>query len=455
MKLNNTAGDTDLSAQLALGTGKISSLLAKYSIPAIIAMTASSIYNVTDSIFIGQGVDHLALAGLTVTFPFMNLSAAFGSLVGVGASTLVSIKLGQKDYASANRVLGNVMVLNIVIGVLFALATFPFLDPILYFFGASENTIGFARDYMTILLLGNVFTHLYFGLNAVLRSAGYPNMSMYATLLSVGVNCILTPLFIFSFGWGIKGAAWATVIAQLISLVLQLFHFADKRNALHFQQGIYRLDSMLTRKIFSIGLSPFMMNSAACLVVILINQGLARYGGDIAISAYGIVNRVLFLFAMIIMGFNQGMQPIAGYNFGAKNYARVISVTRLTIIFAVGIATLGFLMAELFPGVIVRMFTPKQELIDASTTGLRIVFIVFPFAGFQMVASNFFMSIGLSMKAIFLSLTRQVLFLIPCLLILPYFFQTKGIWFSLPVADSVSTLVAIVMFGYQLRKMRN
>ncbi|MDR1130448.1 MAG: MATE family efflux transporter, partial [Prevotellaceae bacterium] len=336
---------------MTLGNGNIRKLLTQYSVPAIIAMTAASLYNMTDSIFIGHGVEpgHLAIAGLTVTFPFMNLAAAFGSLVGIGASTLISIKLGQKDYVAANRVFGNTLVLNVIIGLLFTALCYPFLNPILYFFGASEHTIGFARDYMEIIILGNVITHIYFGQNAMLRSAGFPNMSMYATLLSVAVNCMLNPIFIFSFGWGIRGAAWATVLSQCISLVLQMSHFYNKKNTIHFSKNIYRLQKEVVKKIFSIGMSPFLMNLCACLIVILINRGMSAHGGDVSVGAYGIINRISFLFLMIVMGFNQGMQPIAGYNYGAMKYSRVMEVTKLTILCGIGVTTFGFLVCEIFP----------------------------------------------------------------------------------------------------------
>jgi putative MATE family efflux protein len=441
---------------MSLGSGNIRKLLTQYSVPAIIAMTASSLYNITDSIFIGHGVEpgHLAIAGLTVTFPFMNLAAAFGSLVGVGASTLISIKLGQKDYVSANRVLGNTLTLNVIIGILLSIICFPFLNSILYFFGASENTIGFARDYMEIIIIGNIITHMYFGQNAILRSSGFPNMSMYATLLSVAVNCILNPIFIFSFGWGIKGAAWATILSQSISLFFQMKHFYNKQHIIHFSKEIYRLKKELVKKILSIGMSPFLMNICACLIVILIVRGMREHGGDIAVGAYGIINRIVFMFLMIVMGFNQGMQPVAGYNYGARKYLRVMEVTKLTILCGIGVTTIGFLVCEIFPSIMIKLFTTRSELIAESVFGMRIIFSVFPLVGFQMVASNFFMSIGMSQKAIFLSMTRQVLFLIPCLLILPGFLGTLGIWISIPIADFVSTVVTAVVLIRQFRRFK-
>lgn len=417
-------------------------------------MTASSLYNMADSIFIGHGVGALAISGLALTFPLMNLAAAFGSLVGVGASTLVSVKLGQKDYDGANHILGNVLVLNVLLGVGFTLVFWLLLDPILYFFGASEQTIGYARDYMRIILLGNVITHMYLGLNSVLRSSGFPKMAMYATLSSVIINCVLNPLFIFVFNWGIQGSAWATVISQAISLTGQLIHFSKPTQLLHFRKGIYRLRTEIVQAILSIGLSPFLMNLCSCMIVILINRGLKEHGGDMAIGAYGIVNRIAFLFVMIIMGFNQGMQPIAGYNFGAKLYHRVTEVTRLTMRWAVGVASVGFLLCQLTPEVIIGLFTTDQELIDIASKGLHIVFAVYPIVGFQMVATNFFMSIGMSRKAIFLSLTRQLIFLIPCLIILPPLMGQIGVWISIPIADVMAASVTAFMLIRQFKKFK-
>lgn len=439
---------------LTLGTDPIGRLLTQYAIPAIIAMTASSLYNMADSIFIGQGVGAMAISGLALTFPMMNLAAAFGSLVGVGASTLVAMKLGQKDYTGANHVLGNVLALNVILGFLFMVVFLAFLDPVLVFFGGSEQTIPYAKDYMRIILYGNIITHMYLGLNAVLRSSGFPRMAMYTTLLSVVVNCVLNPIFIFSWGWGIKGAAWATVISQTISLLFQLVHFAKPQSLLHFQRGIYRLRGEIVRGILSIGLSPFLMNLCSCLIVILINRGLKEHGGDMAIGAYGIVNRIAFLFVMIILGFNQGMQPIAGYNYGARLYPRVLQVTRLTMLCGVGVATLGFLLCEFVPEWIVRMFTTDADLIAKSVYGLRIVFAVFPLVGFQMVSTNFFLSIGMSKKAIFLSLTRQMLFLLPGLLILPPLLGTLGVWISMPISDTVAFLATAVLLQRQFKHFK-
>lgn len=438
----------------ALGTESIGKLLMQYAVPAIIAMTASSLYNMVDSIFIGHGVGTMALSALALTFPLMNLGAAFGALVGVGAATLISVKLGQKDYDTAQRVLGNVFVLNILLGLAFTVIVFPFLNPILYFFGGSDETVEYARQFMEIILLGNVVTHLYLGLNAVLRASGHPKQAMYATIATVAINTILAPIFIFMFDWGIRGAAIATVSAQVIALLWQLKQFNNANELLHFRRGIFRLKRKIVFDSLAIGMSPFLMNLAACLIVILINQGLKKYGGDLAIGAFGIVNRLVFIVVMIVMGLNQGMQPIAGYNFGAKLYDRVNKVLKLTIIYATCVTTFGFLVGMLAPNLVVGIFTSDAELTELSATGLRITVMFFPIIGFQMVTSNFFQSIGMAGKAIFLSLTRQMLILLPCLLILPHSFGVAGVWYSMPVSDLLASLIALVMLVYQFRKFK-
>ena len=437
---------------LALGTDNIWHLLLLYAIPSVIAMTASSLYNIIDSIFIGQGVGALAISGLAITFPLMNLSAAFGSLVGVGASTLISLRLGQKDYSSANNILGNVFVLNTIFGLIYTVIVLLFLDPILYFFGASNETIPYAREYMVVISLGNVITHLYFGLNAMLRATGNPKKSMYNTIGSVIINIILAPVFIYGFGWGIRGAALATIIAQTLMLIWQIKIFSNKESFIHLQKGIFRLKRKIVGDSLSIGIAPFMMNAAACVIIVLINKGLVKYGGDLHVGAYGIINRMAFLFGMIVMGLNQGMQPIAGYNFGANQIGRVTKVLKYTIFMATCVMTLGFLISEFFPRAVASIFTKDQTLIDLAVPGLRIVFITFPIVGFQMVTSNLFQSIGLAKQAIFMSLSRQVIFLLPCLIILPQFFGVNGVWYSLPVADILASIIAAYMLFVQYRK---
>jgi putative MATE family efflux protein len=415
-------------------------------------MTAASLYNITDSIFIGQGVGALAISGLAITFPLMNLAAAFGSLGGVGAAALMSLRLGQKDYSTANNILGNVLVLNLILGLSYTVVVLLFLDKILLFFGASSETLPYARDFMTIITLGSVVTFIYFGLNAQMRATGNPKRSMYVTIFSVIINVILAPLFIFGFKWGIRGAALATVIAQTSMMLWQVSYFRNKENYIHFQKGTFRLKRKIVIDSMSIGMAPFLMNVAGCVIVIIINKGLIKHGGDLAVGAFGIINRIAALFVMVVFGLNQGMQPIAGYNFGAKQFERVNKVLKLTILLATGVMTVGFLISELFPHAVASVFTKDQDLINIAASGLRIVMTFFPIVGFQMVASTFFQSIGMPGKAIFMSLTRQVLFLLPCLLILPSFFGIKGVWYSMPTADLLASIIAAYLLISQYRK---
>ena len=429
-----------------LGTEKIGKLLKQYATPAIIAMLATSLYNMVDSIFIGQGVGPMAISGLAVTFPLMNISVAFGTLVGVGAATLISILLGQKDYKMANRVLGNVVILNLVISFVVTALSLIFMDPILYFFGASENTISYAREYMVVIMWGNVISHLYHGLNGVVRSSGRPRLAMMATILAVVLNVILDPIFIFVFKMGIRGAAIATILAQVIALVWITKILCDRDNVLHFSREVFEFDFKIAWRSLSIGMSPFLMNIASCFVVILINNQLKRYGGDLAIGAYGIANRLCFLFFTITMGLTQGMQPIVGYNYGARNWGRVKEVVRLTIFCSVAALSLAFVVGMVMPDLAVSLFTRDAGLRAISARAFRISVSMFPIVGFQAVVTNFFQCIGRVGKAIFLSLSRQLLFLIPFLLTFPSFWGTDGVWFSMPASDLVSSLVALALF---------
>lgn len=438
-----------------LGTEKISKLLKQYAIPGIIAMTASSLYNIVDSIFIGHGVGTYAIAGLALTFPLMNLSAAFGSLVGLGGATILSVLLGQKNYAIAQKVLGNVVSLNLIIGFLYALFMLVFLEPVLHFFGASELTMPYAKEYMEVILYGNVITHMYFGLNGMQRSAGFPKKAMMATIFTVVINTLLDPLFIYVFDMGIRGAAIATILSQLLSLLWIIYHFSNKSQIIHFKRGIYKIEKRIFNDIMSVGMSPFLMNAAACGVIMIINNGLKEYGGDLSIAAYGIINRVAFIFLMIVMGLNQGLQPIAGYNYGAKNMDRVWRALKLTIFCGMSITTMGFLAGMLFPATITKIFTTDQELIDITVHGMRLVFVMFPIIGFQMVVSNFFQSLGMAKISIFLSLSRQLIILLPLLIILPKFFGVAGVWVSLPIADGMACVIAACILIYQTKKLKN
>lgn len=437
-----------------LGTAPIGKLILIYAIPAIIAAVSQSLYNIIDSIFVGHGVGALALSGMAITLPLMNIGSAFGSMVGIGASSLISIRLGQGNKDRAFLILNNAVMMNVVLGLSVSVLGLVFLDPILVFFGASENTLPYARDFMRIILAGNVITHVYMGLNDILRATGYPKKAMFIMLTAVAVNLCLNPLFIFGFGWGIKGSAFATLIAQAVALSIELEHFSNKKNFLFFRRDRFRIMPAIIKKIFSIGLAPLLLNLCSCVVVVFINTALIRTGSDMHVGAYGILNRVVLLFLMVVMGLNQGMQPIVGYNYGARQFDRVIRTLWTTVLFAVCTTTLGFIVTRLFPHQIASIFTTDSTLIAITEEACRIAMFSFPIVGFQIVTSNFFQFIGKPKKAIFLSLTRQLIFLVPLLIILPRTYGSHGVWLSIPIADTSAALLAGIMLFFQLRLWR-
>lgn len=444
----------NLKATLALGTKPVGKLLLQYAMPAIIAMVASSLYNIIDRAFIGQVVGPLAISGLAITFPFMNLSAAFGAAVGVGSSTAISVKLGQKDYRTAEELLGNTVTLNLIVGFSFAVICLTFLDPILYFFGASEATIPYARSFMHVILCGNMITHMYLGMNAVLRAASKPRQAMNATIFTVVMNILLDVLFILVFGWGIKGAALATVISQSLALVYQMRLFTNKKEILHLKRGIYGLKGRLVKNIVAIGVSPFLMNVCACFVIIFINNQLVRYGGDLMVGAYGIASAISTVFIMIIIGLNQGMQPIAGYNYGAQKLDRLMSVLRIAMITATIIVATGWTIAMTIPNLLARIFTDDPTLSTLAMTAIRLNMMVFFVVGFQMVVTNFFQCIGKVKISIFLSLSRQLLFLLPLLYVFPLIFGVKGVWYAIPTSDFTAATVAAIIMSVYMRKFK-
>ena len=443
-----------------LGTQSVRSLLLKYALPGIIAMTASSLYNMVDSIFIGHGVGAMALSGLTVAKPFMDICAAFGTLVGVGASSLVAIKLGEKDYRSANDVLANVILLNVLLGAIVMAVGLYWLDPILYAFGASDVTIAYAREYMEIILWGNILTHIYYGLNSMLRSIGHPKIAMYATIVAVVTNIILDPIFIFVLDMGVRGAALATMISQLVSVIIELVIFLNPKEVIYFHRGIWRLKRDITMRALGIGTAPFLMHMASCFVVIVLNNQLKRYGGDMAIATFGITNRFMFFFAMVVMGLNQGMQPIVGYNYGAKLFDRMTRALKLTAMCATCVMGVLWLFGLIWPEGFIRLFTHDELLIAQSIAPARVMLCTMVMVGFPMVVGNFYTSIGMSGKAIFLSLTRQVIFLIPCILLLPLLFQLLnftpiwGVWWSLPICDALAAVLAVIILNRDMRKFK-
>ncbi len=435
-----------------LGEAPIGKLLVAYSIPAIIGMTLTSLYNIIDSIFIGHGVGALAISGLAITFPLMNLLVAFCTLVGVGGATLSSIRLGQKDKKGAEDILGNVAILCVINAIFYGGLAFIFLEPILFFFGASEATLPYARDFMQVILLGSPISYVMIGLNNIMRATGYPKKAMLSSMLTVGCNIILAPIFIFVLNWGIRGAALATICSQFIGMLWVLYHFYSPKTYIRFQRHSMRLKQHIIANIFAIGMSPFVMNVCACCIVIFINNRLLNYGGDMAIGAFGILNRIQMLFVMIVMGITMGMQPITGYNYGAQHFDRVKRTLKLGITAGCIITTLGFIIGELFPGIFVGMFTDNHELTDEATLALRIGILSFPVVGAQIVITQFFQSIGKARISIFLSLSRQLLFLLPGLAFLPPFYGVEGVWFSMPLSDALAFAVAALMLAYHYKK---
>lgn len=445
------------STPMDLGTRSISRLLVQYSVPAIIASVATSLYNIIDSIFIGRGVGAMAIAGLAITFPLMNLVVAFCTLIAVGGATISSIFLGQKNIKRATDVVNNVAVLCLIHSVIFGGLTLIFLDPILLFFGATPETLPYAREFMQVILYGTPIAYIFIGLNNVMRATGYPKKAMISALLSVGVNVACAPIFIFVLGWGIKGAAIATVVGQSSACIWVLSHFLSKKSFVHFERNNRWFTPSIIKRIYSIGMSPFLMNICACIVVIFINKALLDYGGDagnLAIGAYGILNRTTMFFVMIVFGVTQGMQPILGFNYGAGHWDRVTKTLKIGIWLGVSITTIGWLLTELMPQTISGLFTVDTQLIDIADRGARIFFIFYPLVGCQIVIQNFFQSVGKPKISIFLSLTRQLIFLIPFLIIFPRHWGIDGVWASMSASDFIAFVFAIFTLYIVNRRQR-
>lgn len=438
-----------------LGTQSIGKLLVQYSVPAIIASVATSVYNIVDSIFIGQGVGPMAISGLAITFPLMNLVIGFCTLIAVGGATISSIFLGQNNNGKATETLNTVMVLCLIHSVVFGGLTFLFMDEILTLFGATESTLPYAREFMAIILMGTPISYIFIGLNNVMRATGYPKQAMYSALLSVVVNIILAPIFIFKLGWGISGAALATVSGQFAAFLWVLRHFISKKSYVHFDFKQKFFNKQVVKRIYAIGLSPFLMNACACFVVVFINKSIldcAGALGDIAIGSYGILNRTTMFFVMIVFGVTQGMQPILGYNFGANNWPRVKKTLYSGIWIATAITVVGWVLTETLPDELSAMFTTDPEMIAIARRGFRIYFMVFPVVGSQIVIQNYFQSIGKPKMSIFLSLTRQLIFLVPLLAFLPGRFGLDGVWASMGSSDFLAFVLAFVVLIISTRK---
>lgn len=462
---------------LSLGTDNIGSLLWRYAAPAIIAMASNSIYHIIDSIFVGHGVGGAAISGMAITMPIMNIAGAFGAMVGVGAAARMSIRLGEGNMQAAEKTLANAVMLNLILGFVLMAVMLIFLDPILQLFSggnASAETLSYARDFMRIILLGNMTQHMYLGLNEQIRASGYPQKSMRIILTAVALNLCLNPLFIFKFGWGIKGSALATVISQAVSFLIACSHFCLKSSFVRFRRVAFVLDWKIIKAILSIGLAPFMVNICASMVAAFVNTALLKYGGtgahdvvhtthasaDIYVGAYGIANRVVMLLIMVIQGLNQGMQPIVGFNYGAKQYDRVRKALFMTIGCGMTISTLGFLACQIFPESIAAMFVDSTKggdealMITAASQAMRIIVTMFPLVGFQIVAAAFFQYIGHAKLAIFVSMTRQMLFLLPLLWIVPRFLGATGVWVSMPISDCASITLAAILLTRELKRLK-
>ena len=432
--------------EIQLETKKISKLVWDYALPAIVGTMVNATYNIVDRIFIGQGVGALAISGLAITFPVMNLTAALGMLVGAGASSRISINLGKKDPERAEKILGNSFLLTIVLNLIFMTLLMIFLEPILMTFGASEETLPYARDYLQVILPGNIFMTMTFSFNSMMRASGYPKKAMYTMLIGAGLNIILDPIFIFVFDMGIAGVAWASVISMFIGMIFVMHHFTRKSTSLRLRRKNIRFQKDILIAIVSIGLSPFLMQVTASAVAVLMNTSLKTYGGDLAIGAFGILNSLFMLIVMFVIGLNQGLQPIIGYNYGAEIYDRVKAAFYYGIKVATVVTTLGFFFGMFFPRLFAKAFTSDVELLDLAENALRISIVAFPLVGLQVVISGYFQSIGQATKSIAMSLSRQVFFLIPSIIFLPRFFGLDGAWASISVSDALASILALIFF---------
>lgn len=444
----------DTEKELAFRSQKIWRLVWDYSLPSIVGTLVTALYNVVDRIFIGQVEGAFAISGLAITFPVMTLTSSLGMLVGSGAAARISISLGKRDHHTAEQILGNSLLLTVILNAVFITLFYIYLEPILMAFGASSLTYPYARDYLEIVLLGNVFVSLCYNFNAMMRSSGYPTKAMVTMLIGAVLNLILSPLFLFVFKLGIRGVAWATVISMFIGMLFVMHHFTLRSSVIRLRWRNIRIKGRIILSIITIGLSPFSMQVAASAVALLMNTSLLRYGGDLAVGAYGIVNSILMLVLMVVLGLNQGTQPIIGYNYGAGNYHRV----RETLFYALRMATLfttaGFILGQFFPQLLASAFTTDEELLEISSTGLRIAMLALPLVGFQIVSSNFFQSIGFAVKSIIQSLSRQLIFMVPGIILLPRIWGLKGLWIAIPVSDTLAAMLSLYLLVIQLRHLK-
>lgn len=447
---------TDERSRL-LATKPVAPLLIQFATPSIIAMSASSIYNICDSIFIGQGAGPMAIAGLALTFPIMNISSAFGAMLGVGSAAQTSVRMGEGNQKTALMIFGNMIRLDITIGLVITVLGLLFLDPLLRLFGASDVTLPFARDYMQIILAGNIITHTFLGMNDQIRATGNPRRAMAGQLIAVIVNILLDALFILGFGWGMRGAALATVLGQICAWIFQIRYFLDKSNFVHFSRIGLKIRMDIIREIISIGLSPFCVNVCACIVVVLINKALLEQGGaegDEYVGVAGIVNRIVVFLIMMVSGFAQGLQPIVGFNLGARNYHRVLGALKFAYVSATVIMIVGYAFAYTFAYELASLFTTDAAMIEKCVISIRIQMCTFPIVGGQMITMSFFQSIRKAKTAILLSTSRQLLVQIPLILVLPGMWGVLGVWWTLPFSDIISCTLAAILLWRQVNLIR-
>lgn len=437
----------------ALGEEKVGKLLLRYSVPAIIGMLVNAFYSVVDRIFVGKGVGPEALSGIAISFPIPLIIMAFGMLIGIGATSLISIRLGQQRKEDAEQIIGNSLTLLIGISLVISLVAYLFMDGLLIQFGASPDVLPYARTFLSVLLWGTVFQSIGFGMNNFIRAEGNPKVAMFTMILGAVLNIILNPIFIFVFKLGVAGSALATVISQMVTSIWVLYYFLSDQSSLRLHLRNLKLDKSIVQEITAIGISPFSMQIVASLITVIMNKSLAFYGGDTAIAAMAVINGIMMMIFMPVFGLSQGAQPIIGYNYGAEKYQRVKQTLRLEILGATGIMVLGFLVTQLFPNGLMRVFTSDTELIRDGVEGLKIYLMMLPIIGFQILVTNYFQATGQSKKSLFLSLSRQLIFLIPALLILPRFYGLTGVWMSGPVSDVVSTVVTAVLLFIDWRRL--
>ena len=436
-----------------LDKAPIGKLLFKYSLPSVVGMVVMSVYNIIDRMFIGQGVGPDAIAGLAITFPVMNVSAAFGVLIGGGAGARTSIVLGQGKRNTAEQILGNSLVMTLVFGT-FYLAMFAiFMDDVLRLFGASETSLPYARDFMMFMLPGLLFNNLTFSFSNIMRATGYPKKAMWANFIGAGINVVLAPIFIFGLKWGIKGAAIATDISMLVAMIYVQQHFMSTKSEIHYTRGIYNLKWDILKPILAVGAAPCIVNTAGCVINAILNHTVYRYGGDTSVAAMGIFMTFTQLAVMFVLGVCMGMQPIVGFNYGAKRFDRLKRAYWLTVAVSTVVCLLGTIASVFFPGYVARIFTTDPSLIAACEHGIPLGNVVFFVAGFQIVTTNFFQSLGEATKSIFMSLSRQVIFLLPILIVLPPVMKLDGVWLAFPISDLLAALVGLVLLILEMRKI--